>query len=216
MAASARAVWLASIIALTEKGRRNVRNPSTGRRCGGGDLQVANGWSQHAPGAWHGARRQCPACRRALGDRRRHCPEVCPGGLLRRADDPAGRQRGGARAGHPRARRDQHGGGPGVASFYLTSVRHYSCHRGRPRGRDRQRRLPGRPDPAARQRTAGTLSRRYVRHRTAHCLPRPVSGHQGGVPAMRERGTGSFFFSKNAASLRGCKRRTGSRCTIRA
>src|SRR5712692_118743 len=77
---------------LRREGIHNERNPSTGRRRGGGDLQVAGRWPQYPAGTRESARRQRPPCGHTLGCRRRHRPNVCHRGLRLRTDDPEGRQ----------------------------------------------------------------------------------------------------------------------------
>src|SRR3989442_808815 len=52
---------------LRREGIHNERNPSTGRRRGGGDLQVAGRWPQYPTGTREGARRQRPPRWHTLG-----------------------------------------------------------------------------------------------------------------------------------------------------
>ena len=133
-------------------------------------------------------------------------------GFCRRADDPSCRQCVGAGAGHQRARRRQHDcrAGPGVA-------RHPS-HRRSPTIRQ----TVGDPDVLVYN--AGYLEGRdlppekeLLEHipvemfdTAQHIASRgPFLVAKEVLPAMRERGAGSFLISNNSSSLRGRKRMTG-------
>ena len=89
-------------------------------------------------------------------------------------------------------------------------VRHDPPRRRRSGRIDLQRRLPGRPRPAAGEGIARIHPGGDVRYRAAHRQPRPVPGGQGSAAGdAARRAQGSFFFSNNSSSLRGTKRMTG-------